>query len=217
MEKFINLLINDATVGVDKYVNNGSTWLIFTEDKRWVIELTKEGTLWYNYNFFKNLFNYISMDVVENQSYITKWVEDNIINGVKDTKENWSESKYQVEETIENGVKNITKVSSELESLHYGVEDTIENGVKHTEYGDWLDGDGRLDDIIENGVKKTISEEHHRLREVVVTLKNGIKEVNPLPSQDGNRDWGIYYYRKEDKTKPFTEYVKEVIENGEKF
>jgi hypothetical protein len=32
-------------------------------------------------------------------------------------------------------------------------EDVIKNGVKHTEYGDWLDGDERLDDIIENGEK----------------------------------------------------------------
>jgi hypothetical protein len=82
-------------------------------------------------------------------------------------------------------------------------------------------------------------EEHHRLREVVQTvkngvkethddvyphtariegvIKNGIKEVQPLPAQDGNRDWGIYYYRKEDITKPHTQYVNDVIENGEKF
>jgi hypothetical protein len=36
--------------GVDKYIHNNSTWLIFTDDKKWVIELTKDGTLWYNYN-----------------------------------------------------------------------------------------------------------------------------------------------------------------------
>jgi hypothetical protein len=33
----------------------------------------------------------------------------------------------------------------------------IENGVKHTEYGDWLDGDERFDDIIQNGIKETKS------------------------------------------------------------
>jgi len=27
--------------------------------------------------------------------------------------------------------------------------------VKHTEYGDWLDGDERFDDIIDNGIKET--------------------------------------------------------------
>jgi hypothetical protein len=111
--------------------------------------------------------------------------------------------------------------------------------VKHTEYGDWEDGDERLDDIIKNGIKKTeaatlfdeeskmnavisegIKETHddvyHHNGRIEGVIKNGIKEVQPLPAQDGNRDWGVYYYRKEDITKPFTEYVKEVIENGEK-
>jgi len=354
MERIINKLIDDAVANVDTYINSGSTWLIFTDDKRWVIELTKDGTLWYNYNFFNNLFTYTSMDVIENQHYITKWVENNVINkkkpvknGVKETKENWSESKYQVEETIQNGVKHteygywedgdstveytIQNGVKETSFVAYGlgttvediiqngvkhtekslqidgscvIEDVIKEGVKHTEYGDWEDGDERLDDIIQNGVKEighkkthdesftnhiikngvkqtcaqipsmddvvervveegikeTNMEEHHRLREVVQTvkngvketcaqipsidavvervveegikethddvyphtariegvIKNGIKEVQPLPAQDGNRDWGLYYNRKEDRTKPFTEYVKDVIENGNK-
>jgi predicted peroxiredoxin len=56
------------------------------------------------------------------------------------------------EDAIKNGVKKIHWVDySNLRS----VEDTIKNGVKHTEYGDWLDGDERFDDIIQNGVKET--------------------------------------------------------------
>ncbi len=85
MEKVVNRLIDNAVEGVDTYKTDGSTWLIFTETKKWVIELTKDGTLWYNYNFFKDLLAYLSMDVVENQHYITKWVEDNVINKVKRT------------------------------------------------------------------------------------------------------------------------------------
>ena len=85
MKKIVNCLINEAVEKVDQYDNDGSIWLIFTEDKRWVIELTKDGTLWYNYRFFKDLFSYVSMDVVKNQNYITEWVEDTIINGVKET------------------------------------------------------------------------------------------------------------------------------------
>ena len=54
------------------YHHNGHTWLIFTESKEWVIDLTENKTLWYNYNFFRNLFDYVSMDVVDNQHYITK-------------------------------------------------------------------------------------------------------------------------------------------------
>jgi hypothetical protein len=45
-------------------------------------------------------------------------------------------------------------------------------------------------------------------------LENGVKEMQPLPAQDGNRDWGLYYHRQEDRTKPHTEYVKEVIEDS---
>jgi hypothetical protein len=63
MEKIVNRLINDEVAGADIYTKVGSTWLIFTERKEWVIELTKKGTLWYNYSFFKNLFAYLGFDV----------------------------------------------------------------------------------------------------------------------------------------------------------
>ena len=243
MEKIINRLIDEAVVNVDKYINNNSTWLIFTESKQWVIELTKDGTLWYNYNFFKNLFVYMSMDVVENQHYITKWVEDNIINGVKHLRhrkgaddsraENiiqngvkdiqncgWS-NQGGAEDTIQNGVKetelhkgnrplvindtikngvkrtslyNINRSSSIEYTLQNGVkytggignpmwmggkvEDTIQNGVKHIEYGDWLDGDERFDDIIQNGVKVTNKSLQVDGSCVIEdTIQNGIKET----------------------------------------
>jgi hypothetical protein len=296
MEKIINRLIDEAVVDVDKYVNNNSTWLIFTESKQWVIELTKDGTLWYNYNFFKNLFVYMSMDVVENQQYITKWVEDNIINGVKINYTDLLRKNFCVENTLQNVVKE-AKPMEEWVNSEKIVDKTIQNGVKHTEYGDWEDGDERLDDIIQNGVKhiepggylgsiemkgkivhqlespnqnnevedviqhgviETFDETHHRRREVVRTIrdgikqtcaqipsidavvervveegikqtigeeyhhrgridgviKNSIKEVQPLPAQDGNRDWGNYYHRQEDRTKPHTQYVNDVIENS---
>jgi hypothetical protein len=45
-------------------------------------------------------------------------------------------------------------------------------------------------------------------------IRDGVKEIQPLPAQDGNRDWGLYYHRQEDRTKPHTEYVKEVIEDS---
>ena len=84
----------------------------------------------------------------------------------------------------------------------------IVNGVKHVEDGDWLDQDERIDDIIESGVKET----KHRLVEsweqkdhlattfeitenINDAIENGVKEMQPLPAQDGNRDWGLYYQR----------------------
>jgi hypothetical protein len=192
-----------------------------------------------------------------------------------------------VEKIIQKGIKNTYSdiLPKEYDwSNQFDVQEVIDNGVKHTEYGDWEDGDERLDDIIQNGVKATLNDPHHRRREVVQTIKesiketigedyhhknridgvikngvketlssiypiervvekvvevgvletksmdewvntyhivnevmnNGIKEVQPLPAQDGNRDWGNYYHGKEDITKPHTEYVNDVLDKGEK-
>ena len=198
LNEVINKMINKAVVGCDKYVHNDSTWLIFTDDKKWVIELTKDGTLWYSYDFFKNLFKVLSLDVVENQNYITKWVEDTIINGVRSTKScffpasrtvedaiingvnytgsNTRDESHQVEDTIQNGVKQTKGCPFPIRP---SVEDTIQNGVKHTEYGDWLDGDERFDDIIQNGVKHT--EKSLQIDGSCVVedvIQNGIKETH---------------------------------------
>jgi hypothetical protein len=120
LQKLIDKVIDKAVVGCDTYKHNGSTWLLFTNDKKWVIELTKEGTLWYNYYFFQKLFKVIALDVVENQHYITKWVEDTVINGVKSTRKLQFVSPSRVEDTIGN--------SNTI------VEDTIQNGVKHNRH-----------------------------------------------------------------------------------
>jgi hypothetical protein len=200
MEKIIQTLIDSWTKGVDTYTHNGSTWLIFTDNKQWVIELTDSKTLWYNYNFFKQIFEFTSLDVVENQQYITKWVEDNVINKVKDTILEKNITEGEVEEIIENGVKETSHNATMFQSMKVEdtiqngvrhilnteymptsmVEDIIQSGVKHTEYGDWLDGDERLDDIIENGVKKTSLKRGTRPFMVKDTIKNGVKETNPV-------------------------------------
>jgi hypothetical protein len=86
-----------------------------------------------------------------------------------------------------------------------------------------------IDDVIENGIKETkphvlriynpmnfepVFKEDKRMVEIDDVLDNGVREIQPLPAQDGNRDWGNYYYRKGEPTKPHTKYVDEVIENG---
>ena len=133
--KYMLTIFEDFAEGAEFYRNNGSIWLIFTKDKRWVIELTEQGTLWYNYYFFHKIFNLLGMDIEENQNYITEWVESIIQNGVRNT-DSW--------------------VGKPFVSVEY----TIQNGVKHTEYGDWLDGDERLDEIIQNGIKETRLEQN---------------------------------------------------------
>jgi hypothetical protein len=56
--------------------------------------------------------------------------------------------------------------------------------------------------------------ENHRLDDVASVLEKGIKEVQPLPSQDGNMDYSNYYYRQGVPSKPHTKYVDDVITNG---
>ena len=235
MEKIIQSLINNWIRGVDTYTHCGSTWLIFTDKKKWVIELTEDKTLWYNYNFFKQIFEFTSLNVVENQSYITKWVEDNVINKVSDIHfRDARDKKQQFDDTLENGVK---KTYLSENSLSKGIEYTIENGVKETtaldpsfsvryingdfemvpevdkiiksgvketksddfnvsqflceevidkgvketkisptssEYGDWLDGDEKLDEIIKNGVKETLRASYLNIDNVI---QDGVKET----------------------------------------
>ena len=170
MEKIMQSLINNWVRGMDTYTHNGSTWLIFTDSKRWVIELTEDKTLWYNYNFFKQIFSLTSLDVVQNQHLITKWVEDNVMNKVNYTFSFEKVADYRIEDTLENGVKE-TKISP-----------------THTEYGDWLDGDERLGEIIKNGVKETKQKDRARLildidgrgliLETNLVIRDGVKETN---------------------------------------
>jgi hypothetical protein len=56
--------------------------------------------------------------------------------------------------------------------------------------------------------------ENHRLDDVASVLEKGIKEVQPLPAQDGNMDYSNYYYRQGESGKPHTKYVDDVITNG---
>lgn len=161
LEKLLFGMFDDAIQGVDTYNHNGSMWLIFIDEMRWVVEYTKEQTLWYNYHLFKQEMEIIGLDCVENCDIIKKWfesrflninpVDDTIQNGVKHTKSNVHPYPKEVRDTIQNGVKNTVLKTK----LYFGqVEDTIQNGVKHCEDGDWLDGDKRFEDIIQNGEKK---------------------------------------------------------------
>lgn len=161
LEKLLFGMFDDAIQGVDTYNHNGSMWLIFTDEMRWVVEYTKEQTLWYNYHLFKQEMDMVGVDCVEDCDIIKKWfesrflninpVEDTIQNGVKETKVLYKQPELLVENTIQNGVKH-TLHRRDFEIVE--VEDTIQNGVKHCEDGDWLDGDKRFEDIIQNGEKK---------------------------------------------------------------
>jgi hypothetical protein len=105
LKQIVFTIFNTQVKDADVYKHNNSTWLIFTNKKKWVFELTKEGTLWYNYYFFNNFFELLSLDVVKNQHYITEWVERIIQNGVKEITGEPHDYFHTVEGIIQNGVK----------------------------------------------------------------------------------------------------------------
>jgi hypothetical protein len=217
MEKIINLLINNWTKGVDTYTHNGSTWLIFSESKQWVIELTESKTLWYNYNFFKELFSLTSMDVVDNQHYITKWVEDNLINKVKDTILEKNITEGEVEGIIEMGVIQTNLANNRIIER---VEDTIKNGVKETFNFDekhslsYEQGVKKLvEDTIKNGVRH-IEIGWHQCNNVDDAIEKGVKETK-TPGKDGDI-LSTIEWMKENNSTSYTKMINDVIDNGVK-
>ena len=191
MEKIINNIINSSVEGCDVYHHKGSTWLIFTDTKQWVIELTEERTLWYNYHFFNNLFSYVSMDVVENENYITKWVENTIINGIQGINYMKFYPNALIKNVVEKGVQEPLRVQDLTEGE---VEEVIEFGVKETNsWNESIVGDlnqngcidnviengvkEMIDDVIENGVKKTHGVSKNLFWEIGDTIQNGVKKT----------------------------------------
>ena len=202
LEKLLFGMFDDAIQGVDRYNHNDSFWLIFTNEMKWVVEFTKDQTLWYNYNFFKDEMELIGLDCVEDKDLIQKWfesrflninsVEDTIQNGVKHTKHGeWSEP-VRVEDTIQNGVKHTSLYGFNRDD---SVEDTIQNGVKQTELSK---RDFFPEDIFQNGVKDTKFAVHYDNSWVEDTVQNGVKHCEDGDWLDGD------------------ERFEDIIQNGEK-
>jgi len=219
MEKIIHKLINEFTEGVDTYTHNDSTWLIFSETKQWVIELTENKTLWYNYNFFKSVFAYASLDCVQNQHLITKWVEDNIINKVSDIRfRDARDNKHQFEDTLENGVK---ETRLEVNITEGEVDDIIQDGVRHTKTA-YMKTDWSVEDTIENGVKETQFNDNENKSWVEGVIKKGVKETK---SDDFNVsqflceeviDKGVKETNHVDVMKFFNNKMEDTLKNGVK-
>jgi hypothetical protein len=224
LKKIVFEVINLKTEGVDTYHNNGSMWLIFTDKKKWVIELTKQGTLWYNYIFFQDCFKYLSLDVIKNQHYITKWVEDIIQNGLINTFGVDVDLNHLVEDTIQNGVK---ETDFHAGNLLYDVEDTIQNGVKHTEPAGYLGSieikgkivhqlespkqNEEVEDVIENEVINTFGVDVDLNHLVEDTIQNGVKETKKI---DHDRTTYHGYFNQERGSHTPLDTVQDVIENG---
>jgi hypothetical protein len=192
IRKLIYGMFDTMIEGADKYVTKSSTWLIFTDEKKWVLEFTKEKVLWFNYGTFQSELVLVGMDCVDSKDVIKEWfesrflgieVEDTIQNGVKHTSGGRNYGPYSVEETIQNGVKH---TFSNYDSCCCNVEDTIQNGVKET-IGTLRRTKLGVDDIIKNGVKEINHVDVMKFfdNKMEAALQNGIKETK---SMCGKRD-----------------------------
>jgi hypothetical protein len=93
LEKLIFDSLDKEIEGTDIYNYNGSMWVIFTDEKKWVVEYTKERTLWYDYSLFNSIMMLFSMDNNETSEYVKTWFENRFL------------FKPKIEDTIQNGVK----------------------------------------------------------------------------------------------------------------
>ena len=215
LEKIIFKLFDDASQGVDRYNHNGSLWAIFTNEMKWVVEYTKDQTLWYNYRFFKDEMELVSLDCVENKDLIKKWFESRFLGipKVEDSCEPFFNQDQYVEDTIQNGVKHTSDI---ILPRTIPVEDTIQNGVKHT-FEDQLAGHHLVEDAIQNGVKHTTPDASTIVYAVEDTVQNGVKQTE-LSKRDFFPKDIIQNGVKETK-RPLllrTKRVEDAIENGVK-
>ena len=117
MKKIIDELINSSISGVDVYRYKNATWLIFTDETRWVVELTDEGTLWYNYKFFNDVFKYVSMTVgKEMEEYVIQWANEHFfkVSDLRSIANNPEKDRCETEKVLENGIK----VANDSSSKH---------------------------------------------------------------------------------------------------
>jgi hypothetical protein len=183
--------------GSDIYDHRGSKWIIFTNEKRWVVEFTKEKTLWFNYHRFNEVMVLFAMDCNEDRNYIKEWYERRFIfnhkvkNGVTGVFKAYFERR-NLEDTIQNGVKShkIRNIMDAKDTIQNGVkrlwgsnnlpdqiiEETIQDGVKITKGVNFI-SDDCFDDIIQNGVN-VISWAHPtsiNSNQVDDIIQNGVK------------------------------------------
>jgi hypothetical protein len=77
MDKIVSNLINVATANYLTYKFRNHIWLINPTDKNWAISIYPPTKyLWYNYEFFKSIFNHVSLEIPNDSKYIKNWVQE---------------------------------------------------------------------------------------------------------------------------------------------
>lgn len=205
MEKIINELINNAIKGIDVYRWNNATWLIITDQTRWVVELTDEGTLWYNYKFFQDIFKYVSLEGSnEFEGYITHWANDYFYKDSTHRSIAYNlDRQHKIKDVVNNGI--IETKQHHFEEWEYigdiieaGVKDVKQRGYNHGDEFEWhtraVMSKGVKDvkpNVVFHGVDKSSMSYVNcggNVTDIWMIVEEGIKNVYPdiIP---GDYDW----------------------------
>ena len=176
MKKIVDELISYSIQGVDVYRWKNATWLIFTDETRWVVELTDEGTLWYNYKFFKDIFKYVSITVgTEMDGYIIQWANDYFYKDCAHRSAAYPRDKGRNEtpKVLENGIK-----------------ETKERGKNHGDEFEW-----HTRAVIGKGIKEVYdSSSTHRQMRAENLIPRIVKDVKPNRVTMANEKMDRFYY-----------------------
>jgi len=205
MKKIIDELINHSIKGVDVYRYKNATWLIFTNEVRWVVELTDEGTLWYNFTFFNNIFKYVSMEVGEQtEKYIIEWANDFFYKDCAHRSIAYPRDKGRNEtpKVLKNGINQMRSI------LSYGtdkIEKVVNSGVKEVNDSSSVHRQNRAENLVGKIIKEVkpnlvdvLFEEQKRCyydptcnaNNTMITdiIEEGIKNIYP-DHNSGEYDW----------------------------
>lgn len=164
LEKLLFGIFDDVIRGVDIYNHNGTMWLIFTDQMKWVVEYTKDQTLWYNYHLFEQEMGFVGLNCLDHKEIIRKWFESRFLKQlelVKFIQNPILPKEFEVEDVIQNGVKDSTPMG-EIKYVrpHWSleessIEEVIQSGVKETKPMDgWVNSENIINRTIQNGVKQ---------------------------------------------------------------
>jgi len=241
MKKIVDELISYSIQGVDVYRWKNATWLIFTDETRWVVELTDEGTLWYNYKFFKDVFKYVSITVgTEMDEYIIQWANDYFYkdcahrsaayprdkarnetpkvleNGIKDVSSTRALGKDYIENVVEGGIKETTPVKDHFDE--FDVNKVIDGGIKKVgqhgkNHGDEFEWHTRA--VISKGIKEVYdSSSTHRQMRAENLIPRIVKDIKPNRVTIKGEKMDRFYYST-DCTANNTEIFR-IVEEGVK-
>ena len=179
MKKIIDELINHSIKGVDVYRHKDATWLIFSEQNRWVVELTDEGTLWYNYNFFSDILRYVSLECGgESNDYITGWANDYFFKDIKKSQMGIPiDGEFAVDIVINYGVKDVGMGVPGVR-----VADVINEGVKNVRMGEEEEHKSKVIFVMNKGIKEVKTNMltgPYVINVIEKVIENGIKNIYP--------------------------------------